>query len=224
MKPTRRGFIAAIVSCCFYVSAHCQPVRLDLVVPPKDEPWARIRGMVQDRQGFLWLATDNGLLKYDGYKCITYHSEANHQNSISSNWIESIYGGQEDFLLLGTFGAGLDRLDLSSGKFTHFRYNANDAATLSNDTVTAIVKDRQGMFWIGTHNGLNRFDPRSGKFTRYRNDPQDPNSVSDNQVRVLFVDHQGTLWIGTESPWIHDGGTRTGGLNRLDPRTGKFIR
>lgn len=206
------------------MGAHCQALHLDLVVPPKDEPWARIRGMVQDPQGFLWLATDDGLLKYDGYKCTTYHNEPNHLNSLGSNWIESIYGGQENFLLLGTFGAGLDQLDLSSGKFTHHRYNAKDPATLSNDTVTAIVKDWQGMFWIGTHNGLNRFDPRSGKFTHYKNDPRDSYSLSDNQVRVLFVDHQGVLWIGTQSPWVHDGGTRAGGLNRFDPRTGKFLR
>lgn len=205
-------------------SGHTQLIQFDLVSPPKDEPWARIHGMVQDAQSFLWLATDDGLFKYDGYKCAVYRNESKNQNSLASNWVESVAVDKDNFLLLGTYGSGLDRFDLATENFIHYRSNPRDVTTLSNDTVTAIAKDKQGMFWIGTHNGLNQFDPKSGKFTRYRNDPKDATSLSDNQVRTLFVDRNGVLWVGTKSPWKNDGGTRVGGLNRFDYRTGKFTR
>ena len=222
--PLHFFFVLAVLSLCFSLQGQSQHRQFDLVSPPKDEPWSRIHGMVQDSQGFLWLATVDGLFKYDGYKCTRYHNEPTNPHSLASNWVESIAVGSDGFLLLGTYGAGLDRFDLAAGSFTHYRYNPKDAATLSNDTVTAIVKDLDGLFWIGTHNGLNRFDPKTGKFTRYKNDPRNSSTLSDNQVRVLFVDRKGVLWVGTKSPWVNDGGTRVGGLNRYDPRTGKFVR
>ena len=215
--------ILSFINILFYFGA-AQNIHIDLVTPPKEEPWKLIRGIVQDPQGFLWLATDGGLYRYDGYKCISYHNESLNPNSLARNWIECIYGGNDDFLLIGTFGAGLDRFDLSTSNFTHYRYNSKEAESLSNDTVTAIIKDKQGMFWIATHNGLNRFNAQTGKFTRYKNDPNDTTSLSDNQVRALFEDRAGTIWVGTESPWVHDGGARVGGLNRYVPKTGKFIR
>ncbi len=216
-------FILTIVYLSHY-SCTAQDIHIDSVKTPKEEPWGRIRGMAQDPQGFLWLASDGGLVKYDGYKTMAYYHEPSNPNSLANEWVESIYGGMDSFILLGTYGSGLDRFDLSTGNFTHYRYNAKDPTTLSNDTVTAIIKDKQGFFWIGTHNGLNRFDPKSGKFTRYKNNPDDRNSLSDNQVRVLYEDHSATIWIGTKSPWVHDGGARIGGLNRFVPQTGKFIR
>jgi signal transduction histidine kinase/ligand-binding sensor domain-containing protein len=179
---------------------------------------------VQDGQGFLWLATtDNGLYKFDGQKAIGYHNDPRNPNTPANDWVESICASKEGFLLLGTVGSGLDRLDLATGRFTHYRHSA-DPNSLSNDTVTAIVEDRDGLFWVGTHNGLNRFNPKTGMFTRYSNDPADATSLSDNQVRALFADRQGTVWVGTRSPWVHDGGSRMGGLNRFDPKTGKFVR
>ncbi|MBB1287366.1 hypothetical protein HRH25_23520 [Flavisolibacter sp. BT320] len=224
MKLLLRTFTLSLLGSCLCLYCQAQNLQLDLVVPPRDEPWARIHRMVQDVQGFLWLATDGGLFKYDGYKCTRYHHTPNLANSLANDWVESIAVGEENVLFLGTYGSGLDLFDLSNGNFTHYRHNPRDASTLSNDTVTAIVKDPQGMLWIGTHNGLNRFDPKSGKFTRFKNDPKNTSTLSDNQIRVLFVDQKGVLWVGTQSPWKNDGGGRIGGLNRFDSQTGKFTR
>src|SRR5215203_4881265 len=100
----------------FYYST-AQDIHFELVTPPKDEPWRSIRGIVQDPQGFLWLATNSGLFKYDGYECLTYYNDPKNQNSLANNWLESIYAGKDSFLLLGTYGSGLDRFDLSTGNF-----------------------------------------------------------------------------------------------------------
>jgi ligand-binding sensor domain-containing protein/signal transduction histidine kinase len=201
-------------------------IQFDLVKPPKEESWnSVIRAIAQDRLGFLWIGTGNGLYRYDGSKSVAFHHEPNNSNSIAKNLgVNCIYVNNQDFLLLGTFGGGMDRYDLSTGKFTHYRYSAKDPSSLSSDTVMAIVKDREGLFWVGTHNGLNLFDSKTGKFIRYKNNPSDPSSLSDNRVHVLIKDRAGTLWIGTKSTWPHYGGSRVGGLNRYDARRGKFIR
>ncbi|QHT67376.1 response regulator [Rhodocytophaga rosea] len=217
-------FFCISILFCFYSIA--QDIEFDLVTPPKNEPWGRVSGMVQDPQGFLWMATNGGgLYRYDGHNYISYHRDPTNPNSLAFEWIECLYGSSQDnFLLIGTPAYGLDHYDLVTGNFTHYRYNPNDTTTLGNDTITSIIKDRQGMFWIGTHNGLNQWNPQTGKFRRFNNNPTDSSSLSDSQVRVLYLDREGTVWVGTKSVWPDDGGTKVGGLNRYDPKTGKFIR
>ncbi|MFY0688171.1 MAG: hypothetical protein JXQ90_13450 [Cyclobacteriaceae bacterium] len=83
---------------------------------------------------------------------------------------------------------------------------------LSQSTVNAIIQDNLGYIWFGTQDGLNRFDGYG--FTIFRNDPYDTTSISDNFVLGLDKDQQGNLWVGT----------RGGGVNMYDPRTGKFVR
>src|SRR6478735_11172197 len=175
MKIPLQFFILAVISLCFNCYCTAQDIHFDLVAPPKNEPWGRVSGMAQDAQGFLWMATNaGGLYRYDGYNYTAYHHDPSNPNSLANEWIEGFYGSsKDDFLLVGTFGFGLDRFDLATGNFTHHRYNPNDTTTLSNDTVTSIIKDRQGMFWIGTENGLNQWNPQTGKFVRFKNNPAD---------------------------------------------------
>lgn len=81
---------------------------------------------------------------------------------------------------------------------------------LSQNTVTAILKDHQGFMWFGTRDGLNRFD--GYQFRIFRHQPQQPGSISDNYIWALFEDEQGVLWVGTAN----------GGLNRYDRATESF--
>ena len=124
----------------------------------------------------------------------------------------------------GTFGSGLDRFDPVTGIFTHFHHDANDPNSISDDTVTAILRDKQDILWIGTHGGLNKFDSKTNKFTHYRYNATDSTSLSNNQVRAIYEDRQGTLWIGTGSPFQIEGSLEEGGLNRLNKKTGTFTR
>ncbi len=176
----RHLFILTFISTLLCIYCAAQDIHFDLVKPPKEEPWGWLRSITQDSQGFLWIAAEDGLYKYDGYKCTGYHNEPSNINSLSSNWLECIYA-EKDFLLIGTHRTGLDRFDLLTCQFTNYRYNAKDPASLSNDIVTSILKDRQGRYWIGTHEGLNQFNPLTGKFIRYKNNPTDSFSLSDTR-------------------------------------------
>jgi len=80
---------------------------------------------------------------------------------------------------------------------------------LAQESVLAIVQDRDGFMWFGSQGGLSRYD--GYRMTNYRNRTNAPGSLADNWVRVLHVDHAGKLWIGTD-----------GGLDRFDPSTQGF--
>jgi signal transduction histidine kinase/ligand-binding sensor domain-containing protein len=179
---------------------------------------------VQDQQGFMWVVTQNGLYRYDGYSYIHYRHDPLDSTSISYPRLECLYVDRDGILWVGSYGGGLNRYNRETDTFTRFRHNEKDRKSLSHDEVTAILEDRHGMLWVGTHGGLNRFDRQTGAFRRYLHDPANPASLSCDQARVLYEDRQGTLWIGTGEPDISAPLRIKGGLNRFDPRSETFVR
>jgi signal transduction histidine kinase/ligand-binding sensor domain-containing protein/DNA-binding response OmpR family regulator len=114
------------------------------------------------------------------------------------------------FLWFGT-DDGLYRYDGYNLK--PYRRERDNPNSLSDDSVTALYRDRAGILWVGTgYGGLNRLDPASDTFTHYRHDPANRASLSDNSVRCILQDSGGTLWVGTNL-----------GLDRLDPASGTFV-
>jgi ligand-binding sensor domain-containing protein/signal transduction histidine kinase len=119
--------------------------------------------------------------------------------------VNAIYTDREGTLWIGN-DDGLNRIDRKSGRLERWTAGINKQAM-----VTSIIEDAQGHLWAGTFgHGLIRFDQRT-RFKIFRHTDEDPSSLSSNHVSRLFIDHAGTLWVGTSD-----------GLNRFDPRTGKF--
>ncbi|MCI0691977.1 histidine kinase, partial [candidate division KSB1 bacterium] len=168
--------------------------------------------ILQDRKGFMWFGTQDGLNKFDGYDFKVYKHDPQDPNSLSNNVVRTIYEDRAGTLWIGTNGGGLNKLDGEKDSFTHYRHDPNDANSLSDNYVLSICEvSRHGRrtLWIGTrYGGLNQFEMETGRFTRYQNDPNDAGSLSDNYVISIYEDslHGGsTLWIGTYG----------GGLNKL---------
>ena len=205
----------------FFPALGQQPV-LTKVPPPEGVYWGGIMGIAQDPKGFIWLATQNGLYRYDGYRFVSYYHDPNNKNSLASNRTQALFVSESGIIWIGFYLNGLDRFDPQTGNFTHFTHRPEDPSSLTDNNVTAILEDRQGVLWVGTTNGLNRLNPESSSFTRYYHNPQDTTSLSHDSVMKLFEDRQGTLWVGTGSYWLSKSGK--GGLNRFNPDNNTFTR
>jgi signal transduction histidine kinase/ligand-binding sensor domain-containing protein len=166
----------------------------------------------QDRAGFLWIGTREGLVMYDGHSSKTFEHDISDPRSISDNYVRTVYEDKAGNLWIGTNSSGLNRLDRASWTFEHYRHDSADPRTISHDSVNLLLEDPSGTLWVGTQIGLNRFDPASGTFERFLADPADPGSLSHDYIYALCRDSNGTLWIGTVG----------GGLNRWDPETRTF--
>jgi ligand-binding sensor domain-containing protein/signal transduction histidine kinase len=169
-----------------------------------------INTILQDRQGFLWLGTQDGLNRYDGYSFKVYSPDPEKTGSLSDRWITALVEDQDGFIWVGTRQGGLNRFDPQLGLFTVFQNDPLDPASLNDNDVHTLFVDREGFLWVGTEAGLDRFDPAAGNFKHY--EPVDRDGLSSRKITAIFEDSAGILWIGT-----HDGG-----LNRFDRVTGKF--
>ena len=204
--------------------ADAQKLSFNRVMPPAGKTFLHITGMVQDKRGFMWLASKNGLFRYDGYQMIHYKNNPLDPNSLAIAELECIAMDSSGIIWIGTFGAGLERLDPETGIFTHFTRNPNNPNSLLFDSVVAIMCDKEGMLWIGSI-GLTRLDPKTNTFTHFRNDINDPGSLSSDEVRAIYEDKQGSLWIGTGSVYgANNVRPNYGGLNRMDKKKGRFTR
>ena len=171
------------------------------------EPFqSRIQSITQDKYGFLWLGTDAGLYRYDGYSLKSYRHDPNDPNSLSDDRIRVVYRDRDGILWIGGGNhAGLDRLDPAEDTFKHYRHDPADEQSLSDNGVACVYQDRNGVLWVGTRGGLNRLDPASGTFVRYYPQGRDAGSMSSNNITSILEDRQGNLWLGTRiglSSWI----------------------
>lgn len=168
-----------------------------------------INCMVQDSDGFIWIGTWSGLIRYDGYSTRIFQAETL-PGKIKSNKILTIYEDRKGFLWIGTHRGGLFRYDKQQDTFFNYDDSSINAG-LSDNNVWSLQEDMAGNLWIGTENGLNVFDSTTQTFKKFFHQPGNPNSLTQNFITDLFLDSHNTLWISTEY-----------GLNKLTQAGGQY--
>lgn len=143
----------------------------------------------QDKSGYMWFGTADGLNRYDGYDFTHFRHNPSNKHSISDNFILCIEQANDGFLWVGTNGGGLNKYDPQTGQFQRFLADG-DKTISSNDVYT--VCDFKGKMCVGTANGLNIFDPQTETFKHYLFDDTDEYVVSD------FMEMGGVLYLATD--------------------------
>jgi signal transduction histidine kinase/ligand-binding sensor domain-containing protein/CheY-like chemotaxis protein len=168
--------------------------------------------ILQDQQGFLWFATQDGLNRYDGYEFRIFKFDRDDPFSLSDNFITSLDIDSAGCLWIGTSN-GLNRFDPAKGQFERFYHDPTQPASLSDSNITSLVVGRDGLVWVGTTlGGINQINPETGAITRYRSIDGDPDSLSANSILNLLEDQNGDIWAAING----------GGLDRLDRQSGRF--
>lgn len=126
----------------------------------------KVNCIIQDSLGFLWLASQRGLHRYDGHFFKTYSHDLNDPQSLSHSYIEWLCLAEDGGLWVGTFGGGLNYFDPASETAIRYEHKPNDSNSLSNNSVSMVTVDPNGMVWVATFNGLNRLDPFLTVFIR----------------------------------------------------------
>jgi ligand-binding sensor domain-containing protein/signal transduction histidine kinase len=157
-----------------------------------------VYAIIQDRNGFMWFGTQDGVNRYDGYSFIQYYNDPANINSLISNNFGEILEDKKGYLWFGTHYGGLDRFDPLLNEFTHFVYNEQDKFSISSNNIRNILEDKNGNFWIATSGGgINYYNSKTGQFIRYIHSDKDPKSIASNDVDALVIDKNNNLWVGT---------------------------
>lgn len=177
----------------------------------------QIRGITQDRQGFIWFGVgtaSGGIFRYDGNTVINYKHDPQNSNSLSSNYVLDLVSDSLGTIWIATRGGGLDRFDPETRKFKHFRHDPKDPFSLDTDTVGALFFDHLGTLWVAGVSGVSSLDTSTNKFKKYLNDVKSPEGTKANFfVYKIYEDRENKMWFSTIGR----------GLFMYDRKTGKFV-
>ncbi len=180
-------------------------------------PHSQVMALAQDGDGYLWVGTQGGLARWDGYRFRVYQPNPQDAGSLPDNLIQTLHTDRRGRLWIGASGGGVARYDSKLDRFIRIPVGPGG---ISYGNVYSIADDDGEGLWIGTRDGLDHWIPNSGPtggtVIHLRRDDKDAANAAgglpSNIIRTLMRDRNGTLWVGTRKGLVHQ-----------DRKTGGFI-
>ncbi|MGE8237225.1 MAG: two-component regulator propeller domain-containing protein [Stenotrophomonas indicatrix] len=193
MVYLRAVTLLMLLLCCLAPAA-AQPV------PPSPRqvtvfdglPSNTVNRMAEDRYGYLWIATNDGLARYDGRNYRIWRSE----DGLRDNRIWSVLVDARNELWIGTENAGLVRMSADRRQLRF--YDRSSQPLMGSNTIWSLAATPDGAIWFGTHEGgLYRLD-NNDRLQRFLPEANNPRSVPAASVPYLATLADGSLWVGTK--------------------------
>ncbi|MCJ8269725.1 MAG: hypothetical protein MJK04_10030, partial [Psychrosphaera sp.] len=165
----------------------------------------------QDKQGYIWIGTDDGLNRFDGYQFKQYTHHPKNPRSLFDNDIEAIFEDIGGLMWVKT-DKNIARYNPKTDDFDHFEHDSLALLAKQNKHIHQILTDSSGLIWVASKQGLIRFNPASNARKTYKHNELDPNSLINDWIWALFEDKNETLWLGSFG----------GGLSKYNRSTDDF--
>lgn len=201
---------------CFSVHVHAAP-RWQSLYDPAFQWWGTDKGLPhtivtaigEDAQGLLWVGTQGGLARWDGYRFRNYQPEAGRAGALPDNFIQVLHTDRTGRLWIGTSGGGLARYRPESDDFLSLpvagKDGAKSGAGSSHVAINALADAEQGL-WVGTNAGLDWLDTTRGQWQHY------PAHHADNPVYALLAEGKDRLLVGSAKGLLRAFRDAQGGL------------
>ncbi|WP_374581953.1 two-component regulator propeller domain-containing protein [Pseudoduganella sp.] len=205
MLPPRSLLRCALLACLFagatIASAQQRPgmVSFARLALPDDVPAHLTTAMTQDAQGLLWIGTQGGLVRYDGYGYKVFRARPGDPQALGGSYIRALHAARDGRLWVGTISSGLSVFDPRTERFTQYRHDPRQPDSLASDRVESVAELADGSLWLATDGGLSVLDPASGRFRRY---------LAGSQLRAVLQDREGRLWVAGQAGlqrWLGEG-------------------
>src|SRR5574344_2332078 len=169
-------------------------------------PCDEVNYTYQDSEGFIWIGTNLGLFKYDGYQYKPFKNNPIHPSLLTSNDITYLCEDKSNCLWIGTSN-GINRLDCKTSKIR--KYVMTDFE--NSGFIDCILCTKNGTLWVGTDGGLYKYNPKKDIFILYC-DKKHNSKVPHCSIKSIIEDHKGFIWVGT---WDK-------GLFRYNPKSNTY--
>ena len=158
-------------------------------------PSTDIKGLARDRDGYLWIATADGLARHDGVGMRVWRHDVSDPQGLPGNNIQTLMIDAEDRIWLSVEGAGISVLDAHRRGFTHYRQATHPK--IASDDIWAFAHQGKTI-WFGTYDGgLYRMQPGAA-ISVYRHAADAMDGLPSDTILALATDREGALWIGTD--------------------------
>jgi signal transduction histidine kinase/ligand-binding sensor domain-containing protein/DNA-binding response OmpR family regulator len=149
----------------------------------------RLSDICQDKQGFIWLSSWNGLNRFDGYQFDSFTHQPSDTTSLSNNSISDILEDSYGVFWVGTSGGGINILKENRQSFRHLRHQEGVATSLASDLIQCIYEDSDSTIWVGTRDGtLHLYDRETDSFTRFKLPGFEyPRKIAEDQNGKLII-------------------------------------
>lgn len=165
-----------------------------------------INCLLQDKDGYIWFGTINGLVRYDGYNLTIYRLATADKKELANCVISAVYEDSKGNIWAGTARKGLFRYNRSSDDFTRFSHTRKEEEiSIGKDIITTIVEDHEGIIWTVSENGilkgshLDRLDPATGTITTFDSIIAGNHNIRSKRFKKLISDAKGQIWLATEN-------------------------
>ena len=188
----RNPILILLLCCVCWINTFAQ-LRFERIGNQQGLSQSTVLKIFQDKKGFIWFATRDGLNKYDGYNFTVYRHIFNNPNSISSSSITCISEDKNENLWVGTADGGINKMDAETGKFIRFKQtdSKNDISKLN---ISSIIVTKDNKIFATTYGaGLLQIDGNSGaiKWKIIETNP-----ISTNNISQVYQDKNGNLLLG----------------------------
>lgn len=172
-----------------------------------------VSGILQDKLGYMWIATGDGLNRYDGYQFKIFRHDQSDPRSLSGNYIKSMCMDRRGRIWVAPFPNGIDLYDPDTETFKHYRHVTGEPKSLISDSVRYLRTLSDGKILVATSDaGLDILDPDTGSF-RHLSPFSFLTNGPDNHFTDEFVDNRERVWITTAD-----------GYNEFDPDRNLTLR
>ena len=162
-----------------------------------DIPYGVVTRIVQAPSGLFWIGTQNGLLRFDGYRFRRFVHDPRDPSSLSGDFVQSLAVDARGRVWVGTEADGVSVFDPERERFVRHRHEPGRIDGIGPGPIHAIAVAPDGAVWIAADVGLVRHDPESGTFRPWLGERADRMPGPDLRVQSLLFDRAGHLWIGT---------------------------
>lgn len=159
-----------------------------------------INAVYQDRKGFIWIATENGLNKFDGTRFSIYRHNATDSTSLKNNYVRTLFEDSRGNFWIGCIN-GLQRYDRATDSFHELFISRKDGR--KNPHITSIIERRNGDLWIAT-SGQGAISLRKDSNpASFHIETELTDRIGSNYLNVIFEDSRQNLWIATEEKGLY---------------------
>ena len=156
-----------------------------------------VETIFQDSRGYIWIGTNDGLNRYNGYEFKQYKYDKYDKNSIANNYIVNITEDKNGYIWVSTIG-GLSKINVDKDEIKNY-YSKKNSGNLSNNNLWQILCTKDNRIIASTVDGLNLYDEKNDKFIRILDKE---NELPSQYIYSVKEDSYGHIWIGTENGLI----------------------